>query len=91
MASPLEMYSKDGLVNWICLTKWRKLVGKWPMADCYFKLCYRHQYVQQSIGLSMACKAQVVYVYCTDRHVSMQRSNAIIIKCSLIHDVSKGR
>ena len=40
MASPLEMYSKYGLANWICLAKWGKLVEKWPMADCYFKLCY---------------------------------------------------
>ena len=39
MASPLEMYSKFGLANWICLAIWEKLVGKWPMADCYFKLC----------------------------------------------------
>ena len=39
MASPLEMYSKFGLATWICLAKWVKLVKKWPMADCYFKLC----------------------------------------------------
>ena len=38
MVSLLEMYNKFGLVNWICLAKWGKLVGKWPMADCYFKL-----------------------------------------------------
>ena len=27
------------IANWICLAKWRKLVGKWPVADCYFELC----------------------------------------------------
>ena len=40
MASPLEIYSKDGLANWVCSAKWGKFVGKWPMADCYFKPCY---------------------------------------------------
>ena len=39
MASPWEMYSKFGLANWICWAKWGKLVGKWPMAECYFKFC----------------------------------------------------
>ena len=39
MVSSLEMYSKYGLANWICSAKWGNLVGKWPMADCYFKLC----------------------------------------------------
>ena len=39
MVSPLEMYSKYGLANRICSAKWGKLVRKWPMADCYFKLC----------------------------------------------------
>ena len=39
MVSPLEMYSKYGLANRICLAKWGKLVRKWPMANCYFKLC----------------------------------------------------
>ena len=39
MVSPLKMYSKYGLGNSICSAKWGKLVGKWPMADCYFKLC----------------------------------------------------
>ena len=31
MVSPLEMYSKFGLANWICSAKWGKLVGKWPI------------------------------------------------------------
>ena len=39
MVSPLEMYSKYGLANPIYSAKWGKLVGKWPMADWYFKLC----------------------------------------------------
>ena len=39
MASPLEMYSKFGLAKWIYSANWGKLVRKWPMADCYFKLC----------------------------------------------------
>ena len=39
MVSPLEMYSKFGLANWICSAKWDKLIGKWPMANCYFNLC----------------------------------------------------
>ena len=38
------MYSKFGLANWICLAKWGKLVGEWPMADCYFKLCVCENY-----------------------------------------------
>ena len=29
MVSPLEMYSKFGLANWIHSAKWGKLVGKW--------------------------------------------------------------
>ena len=38
LGSPLEMFSKFVLANWICLAKSLKMVGKWPMADCYFKL-----------------------------------------------------
>ena len=32
MASPLEMYSKDGLANWICSAKWENWSknGQWP-------------------------------------------------------------
>ena len=39
MASPLKMYSKFGLANWLYLARWWKFVGKWPMAGCYFKFC----------------------------------------------------
>ena len=50
MASPLEMYSKFGLANWICSAKWWKLVGKWPMADWYFWFC-----IIDAIDLTAAC------------------------------------
>ena len=33
------MCSKFVPANWICLAKSLKMVGKWPMADCYFKFC----------------------------------------------------
>ena len=39
LASPLKLCSKFVLANWICLPNSLKLVGKWPMADCYFRLC----------------------------------------------------
>ena len=48
MVSPLEMYSKFGLANQICSAKWDKLVRKWPMADCYFKLWYNIKFIEGS-------------------------------------------
>jgi len=37
-ASPLEMYSKFVLANPFLVSQILKLAGKWPMADCYFRL-----------------------------------------------------
>ena len=62
MVSPLEMYSKYGLANWICSAKWGKLVGKWPMADCYFKLC-THTYTHTHVHTHMYTHT------CTHTHV----------------------
>ena len=36
IAIPLKMYSKFGRPKWILVGQMLKLVGKWPMADCYF-------------------------------------------------------
>ena len=36
IAIPLKMYSKFGQPKWILVGQMLKLVGKWPMADCYF-------------------------------------------------------
>ena len=33
---PLKMYRKYGRPKWILVGQMLKLVGKWPMADCYF-------------------------------------------------------
>ena len=33
---PLKMYRKYGRPKWILIGQMLKLVGKWPMADCYF-------------------------------------------------------
>ena len=33
---PLKMYRKYGRPKWILVSQTLKLVGKWPMADCYF-------------------------------------------------------
>ena len=33
------MCSEFVLANWICSAESLKMVRKWPMADCYFKLC----------------------------------------------------
>ena len=33
---PLKMYSKFGQPKWILVGQLLKLVGKWPMASCYF-------------------------------------------------------
>jgi len=30
------MYSKIGQPKWILVSQMLKLVGKWPMANCYF-------------------------------------------------------
>ena len=35
-AVPLQMYGKYGRSKSILLGQMLKLVGKWPMADCYF-------------------------------------------------------
>ena len=55
------MYSKYGLANWICSAKWGKLVGKWPMADCYFKLCYSI-YKKLLCGSISMCKYSQVLI-----------------------------
>ena len=39
IASPLEMYSKFVLAYHTLLSELLKLIGRWSMADCYFKLC----------------------------------------------------
>ena len=49
MASPLEMYSEYVLVITLCSAKMVKLVRKWPMADCYFKLWYMGLYYVSDI------------------------------------------
>jgi len=36
IAIPLKMYSKIGQPKWILVSQMLKLVGKWPMANCYF-------------------------------------------------------
>ena len=36
IAVPLKMYRKDGRPKWILVSQMLKLVGKWPMANCYF-------------------------------------------------------
>ena len=36
IAVPLKMYSKFGRPKWILVSQMLKLVGKWPMASCYF-------------------------------------------------------
>ena len=33
---PFKMYGKFGRPKWILVGQMLKLVGKWPMADCYF-------------------------------------------------------
>ena len=38
LASPLKMCSKFVLANWIGWAKSLKVVRKWPVTDCYFKL-----------------------------------------------------
>ena len=35
-AVPLKMYEEFGRPKWIMIGQMLKLVGKWPMADCYF-------------------------------------------------------
>ena len=35
-AVPLKLYSKFGRPKWILVGQMLKLVGKWPMAGCYF-------------------------------------------------------
>ena len=35
LLSPLKMYRKFGWPKWILVSQMLKLVGKWPMADCY--------------------------------------------------------
>ena len=52
----IEMYSK------FVLGQFLKLVGKWPMADCYFRLCNR---VSQSSFKSFAI--------CTTHSASVKR------------------
>ena len=34
-AVPLKMYGKFGRSKWILVSRMLKLVGKWPMANCY--------------------------------------------------------
>jgi len=36
IAIPLKMYSKIDQTKWILVSQMLKLVGKWPMANCYF-------------------------------------------------------
>ena len=36
IATPLKMYSKFSQPKWILVGQMVKLVGKWPMASCYF-------------------------------------------------------
>jgi len=35
IAIPLKMYSKIGQLKWILVGQILKLIGKWPMANCY--------------------------------------------------------
>ena len=60
MVSPLEMYNKFGLANWIYSSKWGKLVGKWStaisssanvytLADIFYnKVLTTHSIIQNS-------------------------------------------
>ena len=40
LASPLKICSKYVLANSICSANFLRMVGKWPIVDCYFKLRY---------------------------------------------------
>ena len=55
------MYSKFVLAIRFCLAEMAILVGKWPMADCYFKLCSKGQtynlYMPQAYPLWVAIGA----------------------------------
>ena len=37
IAVPLRMYRKVDQPNWILVSQMLKLVGKWPIANCYFQ------------------------------------------------------
>ena len=68
MASLLEMYSKFGQENRNCSTEWWKLVWTWPMADCYFKLCYIATYSSQLL-VSLLIRNAVLNLFKPDmRH-----------------------
>ena len=63
MTSPLQMYSKFVLANHL-LSQILKLAGKWPMADCYFRLC-------RSISLFLFTEKKLLY-FNTDNYMSIQ-------------------
>ena len=54
LASLLKMCSKFVLANWICSAESLKVVGKWLMADRYFKLCDTHHSSYHG-GVQLCC------------------------------------
>ena len=85
MGFPLEMYSKVGLANWICSAKWVKLVGKWPMADCCFKLCCMNH------GYSYMCQCyMLIHIQVLSVWVAMYVATGIMYKfetCCIVDGV----